>query len=312
MFYYLVTQKLKRSKKIQISNYENMVVFLWLLVAEADENRKNGRMINAVDVKVIIATHKKYRLPTDEMYLPVHVGAAGKDSIENYQRDDEGENISELNPYFCELTGLYWAWKNLNTDYIGLAHYRRHFSSNPHSKDIWERVLKKSDIDDDLGKIRVFVPSKRRYWIETLYSHYKHTHHIFQLDVTRKIIEKQCPEYLESFDKACKRKWGYMFNMMIMERGLFDAYCSWLFEILFELKKRLGEEGLTPFHSRYYGRISEIIFNVWLNEQIKNGTIKRDEIKELPLVHMEKINWWKKRTAFLKAKFMGKKYSESF
>ena len=63
-------------------------------------------------VKVIVAAHKPYTMPSDKMYLPLHVGSAGKESI-GYQRDDDGENISSLNPYFCELTGLYWAWKNL-------------------------------------------------------------------------------------------------------------------------------------------------------------------------------------------------------
>ena len=97
-------------------------------------------MINAVEVIVIVAAHKEYQMPTGEMYLPVYVGAAGKKSIEGYRRDDEGENISDLNPYFGELTGLYWAWKNLNTDYLGLVHYRRHFSSNPNADDIWSGI----------------------------------------------------------------------------------------------------------------------------------------------------------------------------
>jgi len=265
-----------------------------------------------VDVKVIIAAHKKYQMPTDKMYLPVHVGAAGKEIIDHYQRDDEGENISELNPFFCELTGLYWAWKNLEADYIGLVHYRRYFSFRPHSNDRWDAVLKEKEIKNDLGRVKAFVPKKRWYYIETLYSHYKHTHYIFQLDETRKIIEDLCPEYVDSFDKAVKQRWGYMFNMMIMERSLINDYCSWLFEILFELKNRLGEEGLTPFHSRYYGRISEIIFNAWLLEQQKTGKIKKREIIEIPLIHMEKINWLRKGTAFLRAKFTGKKYSGSF
>ena len=265
-----------------------------------------------MNVKVIIATHKKYQMPTDEIYLPVFVGSIGKDNIESYQRDDEGENISELNPYFCELTGLYWAWKNLEADYIGLAHYRRHFRGKSKSKDIWDKILQFDDIEKDFGRIKVFVPCKRRYWIESLYSHYAHTHYIYQLDETRKIISEEYPEYLENFDKAVKRRWGYMFNMMIMERSLFNDYCSWLFQILFELRNRLGEDGLTQFHSRYYGRISEIIFNVWLLEQEGNGKIKKDEVKEIPLIHMEKINWWKKGGAFLKAKFIGKKYSGSF
>ena len=262
-------------------------------------------------VTIIVAAHKKYRMPEDSMYLPVQVGAAGKESI-GYQRDDDGENISELNPYFCELTGTYWAWKNLKSDYIGLVHYRRYFSMRPHSKDVWENILKKREIENDLGHILIFVPTKRKYYIETLYSHYAHTHYATHLDETRKIIEKKCPEYLDSFDSATKRRSGHMFNMMIMEQSLFDEYCTWVFDILFELRNRLGEDGLTPFHSRYYGRISEIIFNAWLDYKIKNGSIKRDQIKEIPLVHMEKINWWKKGKAFLDAKLFGKKYDGSF
>ena len=66
-------------------------------------------------VQIIIATHKKYRMPDDEMYVPVQVGAEGKYDL-GYTRDNTGDNISSLNPQFCELTGLYWAWKNLDAD----------------------------------------------------------------------------------------------------------------------------------------------------------------------------------------------------
>ena len=268
-----------------------------------------------MDIKVIIAAHKKYKIPTDEMYIPVHVGAAGKEKIEGFQRDDEGDNISELNPYFCELTGLYWAWKNLNSDYIGLVHYRRHFSLHPHSKDTWGAVLKRAEIENELGKIKVFTPTKRKYYIETLYSHYAHTHYASQLDETRRIIEEKYPDYLNSFDKAVNQRWGYMFNMMIMEQRLFTEYCSWLFDILFELQDRIGkatEEHLDKFQGRFYGRVSEIIFNVWLLEQQKKGQIRKTQIREIPVIHMERIDWWKKGRAFLRAKFKGEKYKGSF
>ena len=79
------------------------------------------------DIKVIVTTHKKYEMPSDKMYLPVCVGMDIKNDNFGYQPDNTGENISSKNPYYCELTGLYWAWKNLKADYIGLAHYRRHF-----------------------------------------------------------------------------------------------------------------------------------------------------------------------------------------
>lgn len=261
-------------------------------------------------VKVIVAAHKEYEMPSDEMYIPVHVGSVGKESIRGYQRDDEGENISSLNPYFCELTGLYWAWKNLNADYIGLVHYRRHFATK--KKDGFENVLKYTELKPYLGKIKIFVPNKRRYYIESLYSHYAHTHYSEQLDETRNIISEKYPDYVKSYDKVIKQRHGYMFNMAIMERDLLDDYCSWLFDILFELENRIDISELDAFQRRFYGRISEIIFNVWLDKKIKCAEIKGKEIKEIRCIHMEKINWWKKGIAFLRAKYMGKKYEGSF
>lgn len=267
-------------------------------------------------VKIVVATHKKYEMPKDGMYLPLHVGAEGKkDSNGNaldlgYQKDNTGENISKKNASYCELTGLYWAWKNLKDDYIGLAHYRRHFGKK--TKNPFDGVLTYNQVQPMLSKYKIFVPKKRKYYIETLYSHYQHTHYASQLDLTRKIIEEKYPDYLKSYDDVVKQTYGYMFNMMIMQRKYLDEYCKWLFDILFELEKRISPQNLSAFQGRFYGRISEIIFNVWLDEQIRTRRIKKNEIKELSYEHMEKINWWKKGTAFLKAKFVGKRYEGSF
>lgn len=272
------------------------------------------------NVAIIIATHKKYRMPDDEMYLPLHVGAEGKkDSYGNeldfgYLKDNTGDNISKLNASFCELTGLYWAWKNLQSDYIGLVHYRRHFRliSVEDRKNPWNCILTYKEIEPYLGKVKVFVPKKRRYYIETLYSHYKHTHYSNHLDVTRSIISEKYPEYINSFDRVLKQRYGYMFNMMIMEKELLDKYCDWLFDILFDLGKRIDTTELSAFQGRYFGRVSEIIFNVWLDYQIKTGIISKKTVKEIPYIHMEKINWLKKGTAFFKAKFFNMKYEGSF
>lgn len=253
-------------------------------------------------IKVIVATHKQYEMPTDEMYLPVHVGSVGKQSI-GYQRDDMGENISKLNPYFCELTGFYWAWKNLTEDYIGLVHYRRLFTVNGHT-------LKKGDIKSYLGKIKVFTPCKRRYYIESLKSHYSHTHYPEHLNVTRNTLKRIYPEYLNAYDKVVNRTWGYMFNMMIIERTFLNDYCTWLFNILNEVFKQIDTTDYPAFSKRYVGRISEILFNVWLEKKLNAGEIKKSEIMELECNVEE--NWFVKIPAFLKAKFLGKKYEESF
>ena len=260
-------------------------------------------------VRIIVATHKKYEMPKSEMYLPVHVGAKGKETIENYQRDDEGENISEKNPYFCELTGLYWAWKNLDSDYIGLAHYRRHFSiSKKLPNDINGRiklVLNENEASKILENADIILPNKRNYYIEDLYSHYKHTMYIEPLDETRKIIQEKYPEYIEEFDKLHKRTSAHMFNMFIMKKEILDSYCKWLFDILFELENRIDVSKYDNFHARFFGRISELLLDVWIN----TNNLKYEEVK---VIDIEKVNWLKKGTSFLLAKFTGKKYGKSF
>lgn len=269
-------------------------------------------------VKIIVATHKKYQMPTDEMYVPLHVGAEGKTDAQGnpldlgYQKDDIGDNISEKNASFCELTGLYWAWKNLDADYIGLVHYRRHFSIHKRRNHSFENVLTYTQILPYLDGIRVFVPSKRKYYIETLYSHYAHTHYVEQLDKTRDIIRARHPEYLKSFDRVMKKTAGYMFNMFILKKELFDAYCEWLFDILFSLEEQTELEKLSVFQKRCFGRISEIIFNVWLDYQLEYKLIGCNQIKEFNWIYMEPIKKWEKIKAFLLAKYFGKRYEGSF
>ena len=143
-------------------------------------------------------------MPDDDMYIPLHVGAEGKID-ENGQpldigfvKDNTGDNISLKNPGYCELTGLYWAWKNLEADYIGLAHYRRHFSLRK-TRDPFDGVLKYAELAPILKKKKVIVPDKRKYYIESLYNHYKHTHYISQLDETPRWICPSFPPFRQDF-----------------------------------------------------------------------------------------------------------------
>ena len=267
------------------------------------------------EVKVIVATTKKYRMPEDPVYMPMQVGAALKKSlIPEYTPDNTGDNISEKNASYCELTGLYWAWKNLDADYIGLVHYRRYFAS-PDARsemDPFDQIVGGEELRRILEKSCIVVPKKRKYYIESLGSHYAHTHYEDQLDDTLKIIEERCPEYKESFERVMSQTSGYMFNMAIMRRDILNEYCEWLFGILKDLElKRKGLE-LDAYQGRYIGRIAEIIFNVWLDYQIGSGKIPRYQITELPCVHIERINWFKKGGAFLVAKIFHKRYKHSF
>lgn len=269
--------------------------------------------------KIAVTTHKQYRMPEDPMYLPLHVGAAierrrgsWKEPDLGYIKDNTGENISSRNACFCELTGLYWMWKHVDADYIGLVHYRRHFRGRRQNKtggpDVFRHVLSYDELSPMLGRYKVFVPRKRYYVIESLYSHYKHTHYIEHLDKTREIIGELYPDYLATYDEVMKETSAHMFNMMIMERKLLDEYCAWLFHILFTLEKQIDVSEYSYFQGRYAGRVGELIFNVWLAHQVKTGRIAKDEIKVLPYLYVEKVDWWKKGKRFLRAKFMNQKY----
>lgn len=116
-----------------------------------------------MDIKILVASHKKAEMPEDSMYLPVHVGRAlYPDKEFGYQSDAEGDNISIKNPYYCELTALYWAWKNLKADYVGLAHYRRHFSLKTVHRGGWNSVLTGKQAEILCRKHDIILPKKTK------------------------------------------------------------------------------------------------------------------------------------------------------
>lgn len=247
-----------------------------------------------MNIKIIVATHKAYKMPTDPMYVPLQVGSESKPSL-GYERDNVGDNISDKNANYCELTGLYWAWKNMNADYLGLVHYRRYFSKGH----IRRHILQQSDVEKLLEKAEVILPKKRNYFIETTYNQYVHAHHEEDLLQTRAILAEKYPTYLPAFDHVMKCTSGHRFNMMLMKREKLDAYCSWLFDVLYELEAQLDISSYTPYDARVFGFVAERLLDVW---------VETNQIAyvEAPFWYIEKQNWLKKGSKFLMRKIRGK------
>lgn len=246
---------------------------------------------------IVVAAHKPYAMPQDPIYLPVQAGRALYPALPGYTGDDTGENISEKNPHYCELTALYWAWKNLPADSIGLAHYRRHFAQPGAKGGKWQRILTGAGLEKlwDSG-VQVILPQPRNYFIETNYQQYVHAHHACDLELTRQILQEGWPEYLPAWERVMKRTWGHRFNMFIMQRGPLEAYCSWLFAVLGRLEERLDISGYSAYDARVFGFVSERLLDVWL----ETAGIR---YAELPAMYMEKQNWLRKGGAFLRRKF---------
>lgn len=251
------------------------------------------------EIKIMVAAHKEYQMPTESIYFPVHVGAEGKESI-GYTSDNTGNNISAKNANYCELTGLYWVWKNVMADVVGLVHYRRYFTVKKPSmfaktQAKWDCIATEKQICTLLKKAPIILPKKRDYFIETNYSQYAHAHHAIDLDTTREIIAERYPSYIPAYDSSMKRTKGHRFNMFIMVRKYADEYCIWLFDILFELEKRLDISTYSKNDARVYGFVSERLMDVWVET---NGY----KYFEMPVVFMEDEHWLTKGTNFLKRK----------
>lgn len=257
-------------------------------------------MTNSPNIKIVVASHKPYWMPNDPMYIPVQVGAAGKESIPGFQRDDEGDNISEKNPRYCELTALYWAWKNLDADYVGLAHYRRHFAGSG------ERgVLTTEEAAQLVAKAPVVLPKKRHYVIETVGNHYAHTFEESHLNLVHSSLQRMSLDTLPAFERHMNGRSAHIWNMCIMRRDVLDKWCSWLFPVLKDVEERINFDKMTPFEARVIGRLSERLLDPWLN---KNGCCAIESFA----ISLEGEKWLQKGAGFLAAKLFGKKYKDSF
>ena len=243
--------------------------------------------------RILIACHRPYPVPQNSCYLPVEVGAAlhGK-AIPGFTADDTGDNISGKNENYCELTAVYWAWKNLEADAVGLVHYRRYFAK----RGILRRIADEADFREALEKAAVILPVKRHYWIETNYSQYVHAHHERDLNVTRKVLEELCPEYLSAYNREMAKRSGHRFNMFFMKRDVFDAWCGWLFPILFEIEKRLDISTYDDYNRRVFGFLAERLLDVWIETN-------RISYVEMPVKNMESQHWLRKGTSFVMRKF---------
>ena len=247
-------------------------------------------------IQIMVAAHKPYWIPEDDIYLPVFVGAAGKQITPDYVRDDTGDNISLKNPTFCELTGLYWVWKNVDADVYGLCHYRRYLGGGEFRRKKTERLLKGEEIQQLLASSDIILPKKRHYWIETRESQYAHAHHIEDLECVEGILSERYPDYLSAWKWMLGTRSGHICNMFIMRKEQFDTYCNWLFDILFEAERRLDISTYADKDKRVFGYLGERLLDVWI---MTNKLV----YAEKPMITLEDQHWIQKGFHFLRRKF---------
>lgn len=243
---------------------------------------------------IFIVSHKDYQFPNDEGYKPIQVGNKNIESIEI--KDSTADNISSLNPSFCELTALYWIWKNNSDPIIGLMHYRRYFKYSKSSTLIGNKKIASShDFNLYENNIDLVVHKPRNYFITSIKNHYNRAHHEKDFELLRKEIEIQYPAYLQAFDKVMSGSSISLYNMFVAKREKIEPYFIWLFNILFALEKKISYEEYDNHQKRVFGFMAERLFNVWL-EYNKNNL----KIEYRKVVNVEGENIFKKGLGLLR------------
>ena len=226
-----------------------------------------------MDIQIYVISHllediEKTR--NDSIYTPLFVGRNGKENF-GYCSDDNGDNISSKNPYFCELTGLYWIWKQSKADIIGLCHYRRYFVNEK------DNLLEKDEIESILSDYDLIIPYFGTSLLENVYEDYDNEHYGKDLDLCRDLIERMTPEYLDSYDKVIYGNKLCHYNMFIAKKEIIDGYCEWVFPILFELEKEINAKDYDDYRKRVYGFLTERLFNVWFTHN--NLKVRETKVK---------------------------------
>ena len=172
--------------------------------------------------------------------------------------DNDGENISNLNRQFCELTAFYWIWKHSGADIIGLEHWRRRFLL----PDSWMQIIEEKGSDVVLPVPLCVMPS--------LEGNFKDRHMPEIWDAVMVILGEMYPEDIENAKKYFGAEKLYSpCNMIIAKRQILTDYCEWLFPVLFELNRRMGtiEDN---YQNRYPGFVSERLLNFYFNVRRKD------------------------------------------
>lgn len=222
-----------------------------------------------MDTRIYCITHKQFTPPDMDGYIPLQVGRALSSDL-GYTADDTGDNISFKNKSYCELTGIYWIWKNIKCDIVGICHYRRYFVRD-------EDFLTKDYIENTLKNYDIIVSDSGTTKKHSVREHYSDIHFESDLDICREAIEYMCPEYLDAFDLCMNCNLMTLGNMIITRKDIFDRYCEWLFALLEEVERRTDITAYDDFQKRLYGYLAERLLRVWLlsNEyRIKEETVR--------------------------------------
>lgn len=252
-----------------------------------------------MNMKIYEMTHKEFaQITKSPIYTPLWVGAKNKKVPDKYLRDDCGDEISERNQSYCELTGMYWIWKNSREDIVGVCHYRRYFTKE---RNLLPKLflLSEKQIYRIMQEYDVILPQRNHheYSDSTALDFYARIHDVEDWNIVKGIIKDHYPEYYEDLLWFENEKIGYCYNMIISKKNTYDDYCEWLFDILFQAENVIKMRNHDKYNQRVYGFLSERLINIWIRHNhllVKEVPVFQTDVKLITRVENKICNLIKK------------------
>lgn len=259
-------------------------------------------------LKIAVAHHKDGFSYESDILLPIQVGKSLSQLNLDMQGDDENDNISYLNPYYCELTAIYWLWKNVDCNFYGLNHYRRYFtllSPRINYKTKFKQLLKKQifkknkqidfpvveislekqdEIINELNNIALemssiltkenilVIPIKCELINQNVGSFFSDVLGQHHIDSLKEIIKDNFRDFEESFQESLVKSFLYPANMFVFDKITFNEYCNLVFGILeIHMQKHSKKDKSLENYSRISGYMAELITNAFIQSKINQG-----------------------------------------
>ena len=258
-------------------------------------------------IKLYVSCHKPFDIPAHPLLCPIQVGVAlSENRFEGMLSDAQGENISRLNPQYCELTAQYWAWKNDTADWQGFFHYRRFLYPDVQAARPYRienvptlPLLEKlgyNSFAETIQQYDMICPIREQMYV-SVRQHYAEApfHHQADLERMERILYQMYPAYQPAAQAYLDGTVHYFGNLYIFSRKQFERYCAWLFPLLAEFDRQTDLTGYTTQERRVDGYLAERLFGIYLTHVKQNELLR---MLELPRVHFEGMgggNYWKKQ-----------------
>lgn len=199
----------------------------------------------------------------------IQAGAEIADNIFCEITDNHGDNISKLNPYYCELTAGYWIYKNDNiNEYVGLYHYSRGF-------DITDRqteFLVKDEID-----VLLPVPIVYRHELAAVLISFWTDEWI---EIFLEGIKKTSPEYEKTVELFLTNKLFFYGNIVFAKKEVFCSYYEWMFKVFSECEMIRKAKGIAMI-PRIWGYFGECLTNIYFLHHIDKYKIVYSQTKSM-------------------------------